>query len=86
MIGYYKKDYIDIYDPSLNNKISEIHLVINEQTKIISKEKKKNIKLNESVLIGDDILFMNFSYNKNNNSVYCTLSNGFVFSINLNNN
>ena len=86
LIGYYKKDYIDIYDPSLNNKIGEIHLVINEQTKIISNEKKKNIKLNESVLIGDDILFMNFSYNKNNNSVYCTLSNGFLFSINLNNN
>ena len=86
LIGYYKKDYIDIYDPSLNNKIGEIHLILNEQSKILGNDKKNVIKSDENISIGNDILFMNFSYNKNNNSVYCTLSNGFLFCKNLNNN
>ena len=85
LIGYYKKNYIDIYDPSLTCKIGEIHLIVNEQSKILSND-KKNIKLDENIPIGDDILFMNFCYNKLDNSVYCALSNGFLFCKNLNNN
>ena len=85
LIGYYKKNYIDIYDPSLTIKIGEIHLIINEQSKILSNDKKKNIKLNENISIGDDILIMNFSYDKINNSIFCSLSNGFLFCKNLNN-
>ena len=85
LIGYYKKNYIDIYDPSLNNKIGEIYFVISEQSKIISTD-KKNIKINESISIGNDILSMNFCYNKYNNSIYCSLSNGFMFCKSLSNN
>jgi hypothetical protein len=40
LIGYYKKNYIDIYDPSLTCKIGEIHLIVNEQSKILSNDKK----------------------------------------------
>ena len=86
MIGYYKKDYIDIYDPSLVNKLGEIPLIINEQTKILSSSKKNNVKIDGNIAIGDDILFMNFYYNKFNNSIYCSLSNGFLFCKFLNNN
>ena len=85
LIGYFKKNYIDIYDPSLTYKICEIHLIVNEQSKILSYD-KKNIKLNENIPIGEDVLFMNFCYDKFNNSVYCSLSNGFLFCKNLNNN
>ena len=85
LIGYYKKNYIDIYDPSLNNKIGEIYFVISEQSKIINTD-KKNIKINESISIGNDILSMNFCYNKYNNSIYCSLSNGFMFCKSLSNN
>jgi hypothetical protein len=85
LIGYFKKNYIDIYDPSLTYKICEIHLIVNEQSKILSYD-KKNIKVNENIPIGEDVLFMNFCYDKFNNSVYCSLSNGFLFCKNLNNN
>ena len=81
LIGYYKKNYIDIYDPSLMNKIGEIYFVIKEQSKILNNDKKL---LNENILIGDDTLFMNFSYNKYNNSIYCSLSNGCLYCKNLN--
>ena len=86
LIGYYKNNYIDIYDPSLINKIGEIYLIINEQSKILGNDKKNNIKLKENISIGEDILFMNFCYNKYNNSVYGSLSNGIMFCKNLNNN
>jgi hypothetical protein len=86
LIGYYKKNYIDIYDPSLTVKIGEIHLIINKQSKILSNDKKKNIKLKENISIGDDILIMNFCYDKINNSIFFSLSNGLFFCKNLNNN
>ena len=86
LIGYYKKDYIDIYEPSLVIKLGEIPLIINEQAKILSNSKKNNVKLDGNIRIGDDILLMNFYYNKLNNSVYCSLSNGFLFCKILNNN
>ena len=85
LIGYYKKNYIDLYDPSLCNKINEIYLIINEQSKVVNNDKKNSIALNENISIGDDILVMNFCYNKFNNSIYCSLSNGFFFCKNLNN-
>ena len=83
LIGYYKKNYIDIYDPSLINKIGDIYFIISEQSKILNNDKKL---LNENVSIGKDTLFMTFCYNKYNNSIYGSLSNGFLFCKNLNSN
>ena len=85
LIGYYKKDYISIFDPSLCSKLGEIHLLLND-AKILSNDKKTFVKLSEDISIGDDILFMNFCYNKYNNSIYGLLSNKFLFCKNLNNN
>ena len=76
-------NYIDIYDPSLIKKIGDIYFVINEQSKILSNDKKL---INENVSIGKDTLFMAFCYNKYNNSIYCSLSNGFIFRKNLSSN
>ena len=86
LIGYYKKNYIDIYEPSLMTKIGEIYLLINGESKILSND-KKNMQLDENITIGDDhTLVTNFCYNKYDNIIYCSLSNGYLIYKNLNNN
>ena len=77
LIGYYKKNYIDIYEPSLMKKIGE-YIIIDEESKILNGD-KKILQLNEKISIGDDTLVTNFYYNKCDNSVYFSLSNGYLF-------
>ena len=84
LIGYYKKSYIDIFDPSLCKKFGEINLYIND-AKLLNNDKKNNLKIeNENITIGDEILLMNFCYNKYNNSIYFLLSNKFMYCKSLN--
>ena len=83
LIGYYKKNYIDIYEPSLMKKIGE-YIIIDEESKILNGD-KKILQLNEKISIGDDTLVTNFYYNKCDNSVYFSLSNGYLFCKRLSN-
>ena len=84
LVGYYKKSYIDIFDPSLCTKFGEINLLISD-AKLLNNDKKSNYKIsNENITIGDEILLMNFCYNKYNNSIYCLLSNKFLYCKSLN--
>jgi len=83
LIGYYKKNYIDIYEPSLMKKIGE-YIIIDEESKILSGDKKV-FQLKEKISIGDDTLVTNFCYNKCDNSVYFSLSNGYLFCKKLSN-
>ena len=83
LIGYYKKNYIDLYEPSLMKKIGE-YIIIDEESKILNGDKKA-FQLNEKISIGDDTLVTNFCYNKCDNSVYFSLSNGYLFCKRLSN-
>ena len=79
-VGYYKSNVIDVYDPSLSVVKNQIVLKIGEKSKIIGGgSSKKKIKVSGDIIVDDQNLFTSFCYNKLNNSIYCSFSNGILF-------
>ena len=67
LVGYYKKYKIDIFNASIQRKIKEINI---EMDSLIDGNNNKN---------KDNIpIFQSFYYHNENNSIYCSFSNGYL--------
>ena len=66
LVGYFKEDKIDIFNPSIQRKIKEIKIEVDS---LIGNK----IKNKDSILI-----FQSFYYHPVNNSIYCSFSNGYL--------
>ena len=66
LVGYFKEDKIDIFNPSIQRKIKEIKIEVDS---LIGNK----IKNKDSILI-----FQSFYYQPVNNSIYCSFSNGYL--------
>ena len=67
LVGYYKKYKIDIFNASIQRKIKEINI---EMDSLID---DNNIKNKDNIPI-----FQSFYYHNENNSIYCSFSNGYL--------
>ena len=74
LIGLSTERKIEVYNPALTKTIKVIDLKdLNFESKITKKKEEKE-KGKEDI----DIYFMDFKYQKENSSIYCYFSNGFV--------
>ena len=71
LIGDVIENKIEVYDPSLNRKITEISL----NNLILRNKKKKNQK---EITIEKNNLFLNFRYLRENSCIYCHYSDGTI--------
>ena len=76
LIGNYKENKIEVYSPSLTRKLDEIIL----ENKVEKKSNKKG-KKNENIIKNEEIFFVDFYYDKENNSLCSCFSNGQVTKI-----
>ena len=93
LIGYYKTNKIEIYNPALTKKLHEVNLNY-ERTITIEDNKdnnKKKIKNSDNyseqhvsnLNINDKILLIDFCYIRNTSTVYCCYSNGLITQKNM---
>jgi len=75
-IGNYLENKIDVYSPSMTRKLDEIIL----ENKIEIKNNKKS-KKNENIDNSEEVYFIEFIYDKENNSLYACFSNGQMTKI-----
>ena len=75
-IGNYLENKIDVYSPSMTRKLDEIIL----ENKIEIKNNKKS-KKNENIDNSEEVYFIDFIYDKENNSLYACFSNGQMTKI-----
>ena len=72
LIGNIKENKIEVYNPSMTRKLDEIIL----ENKIEKKSKKT--KKNEILSNNEEIFFVDFYYDNENNSLYSCFSNGHI--------
>ena len=76
LVGNFKENKIEVYNPSMTRKLDEIIL----ENKIEKKSNKKG-KKNENNIIKEDIFFVDFYYDNENNYLYSCFSNSQVTKI-----
>ena len=76
LIGYCKENIIEVYNPSMTRKLDEI-ILENKIEKKINKKNKKADKINNN----EEIYFIYFYYDNENNSIYSCFSNGQMTKI-----
>ena len=76
LIGYYKENIIEVYNPSMTRKLDEI-ILENKIEKKINKKTKKSDKINNN----EEIYFVDFYYDNENNSIYSCFLNGQMTKI-----
>jgi len=74
LIGLAKEKIIEVYNPALTKRINVISL--NQLTL-----KKKNKQTQEIKV--EDNFFLNFTYQRENSSIYCYFSNGNLIQKNI---
>ena len=72
LVGYFKEDKIDIYNPSIQKKICEVKI---ETTSLKDKE---NIINKEVDNLEQKHIFQSFYYQQSNKCAYCSFSNGLL--------
>ena len=74
LIGHIKENKIEVYSPSMTRKLDEIIL----ENKIEKKNKKKKTENSDNT---EEIYFIDFYYDNENNSLYSCFSNGQMTKI-----
>ena len=74
LIGHIKENKIEVHSPSMTRKLDEIIL----ENKIEKKNKKKKTENSDNT---EEIYFIDFYYDNENNSLYSCFSNGQMTKI-----
>ena len=88
LIGCYNENKIEVYNPAMTKKINDIHINIQNYKKPVVEEKSKKKKIskkmsieknsNDNIININNVLFNDFIYDKESNSLYCSFSNGMI--------
>ena len=84
LIGYYKDNKIEVFNPSMTKKIDEIninHQDIKNANELNLKKKKISKQLLIDKNFNEEIFFTDFIYEKDSNSLYCSFSNSQIMKI-----
>ena len=84
LIGYYKENKIEVFNPSMTKKIDEIN-INHQDIKNANELNLKKKKISKQLLIDknfkEEIFFTDFIYEKDSNSLYCSFSNSQIMKI-----
>ena len=81
LIGYYKDNKIEIYNPAMTKKLDEININIQNKKNDNEKNYKKRRNSKKFMLdksINEEVLFTDFIFEKESNSLYCCFSNSYI--------
>ena len=82
LIGHYKENKIEVYNPSITQKLDDINIDLKHQSgKKISndqsaKKRRSSKRLSVDKNLTEEIYFTDFIYDKMSNMLYCSFSNG----------
>ena len=88
LIGCYNESKIEVYNPAMTKKINDININIQNYKKPVVEEKAKKKKIskkisieknpNDNIININNVLFNDFIYDKESNSLFCSFSNGMI--------
>ena len=81
LIGYFKDNKIEVYNPAMTKKLDEISINVQNKKNDNEKNYKKRRNSKKFVLdksIIEELLFTDFIFEKESNSIYCCFSNSQI--------
>ena len=81
LVGYYKENKIEVFNPAMTKKIDEISInYLNKKNtnELNPRKRRSSKKFSIDKTISEEVLFTDFIYEKDSNSLYCCFSNSQI--------